>query len=254
MNKLIDEGYVIDDPKDLLSDADYAMLNNFSKELSDSKNKLISFYEFDSNLKKEDVEYFNLSGEDASVKITERIQYGDDHRRALGVKIKKAILKRDMDTSQIYCESSYDVTKFFYLREKICQAISKKYYSHIFGEKRVNFNCNTTRIAAYDEGCFIKKHRDGWSNNRIFVILLYLNQEWPKENGGELLVYDKNGNVIDVTPNGPKLCVLDFTQNNLEHEVKEIISGVRYNLVSFVEVNDDIVNTDAWKQNKKNLM
>lgn len=254
MNKLIEEGYIIEDPKDLLSESDYRSLYSIAKELSESEKKLISFYEFDSNLKKEDVEYFNLSGDDASVKIVERIPYGDDSRRILGIKIKKAILERDMDTGQIYGESSYDITKFYALRDKINKAISKKYYSHIFGNKDINFNCSTTRLAAYDEGCFIKKHRDGWSDNRVFVILLYMNIEWPKENGGELTIFDKNNNIIDIDPIGPKLCILDFTQNNLEHEVKKIISGTRYTLVSFVQIHDEFLGNDLWEEHKLKLI
>jgi len=49
-------------------------------------------------------------------------------------------------------------------------------------------------FAVYSEGDFYEKHFDAFkhSKNRVVTTVYYLNESWSKEDGGELIVYDKS--------------------------------------------------------------
>ena len=72
--------------------------------------------------------------------------------------------------------------------------------------------------ALYEKGAFYKKHLDQFKSNdkRSFSMIMYLNEGWVKEDGGELKVYHATKMQI-ITPNNQK-CVF-FRSNELEHEV-----------------------------------
>lgn len=76
-------------------------------------------------------------------------------------------------------------------------------------------------LAYYPAGAFYKKHIDRFANDssRVFTFILYLNESWKKEDGGELVVYDKLGNEIkSITPMGGRL--VGFMSDEFPHEVK----------------------------------
>ncbi|MBO1923698.1 2OG-Fe(II) oxygenase [Thiomicrorhabdus sp. 6S3-12] len=78
-------------------------------------------------------------------------------------------------------------------------------------------------FALYDKGDFYKRHRDSFKGaaNRILTTVLYLNPEWDKQWGGELLLYpddDQQQTVLaSVTPQIGRLAI--FMSENLPHEV-----------------------------------
>jgi len=75
-------------------------------------------------------------------------------------------------------------------------------------------------FALYEAGDFYEKHLDAFrgSKNRVVTTVLYLNKEWHKESGGELIIYDEEGNIITkVTPNMGTLVV--FMSDRFPHEV-----------------------------------
>ncbi len=75
-------------------------------------------------------------------------------------------------------------------------------------------------FALYEEGDFYEKHLDAFkgSKNRVVTTVLYLNQEWEESNGGELIIYDKNDNIIKkVVPNAGTFVV--FLSDKFPHEV-----------------------------------
>lgn len=51
-----------------------------------------------------------------------------------------------------------------------------------------------SHFAHYPAGAFYQKHFDAFvgQQNRILSVVLYLNDDWPKEAGGELLLYHSN--------------------------------------------------------------
>ena len=75
-------------------------------------------------------------------------------------------------------------------------------------------------FAVYQKGDFYEKHLDAFKNskNRVVTTVYYLNDGWREEDGGELLIYDKEGNFIKkVYPNANTLVV--FMSEEFPHEV-----------------------------------
>jgi SM-20-related protein len=74
-------------------------------------------------------------------------------------------------------------------------------------------------LAHYPEGSFYKKHLDQFKerSNRMITVILYLNENWQKGDGGELKVYKSDGETQLIEPVGNR-CVI-FRSDALEHEV-----------------------------------
>ena len=72
--------------------------------------------------------------------------------------------------------------------------------------------------ALYEKGSFYKRHLDQFKNNdcRKYTMILYLNEDWVKNDGGELCIY-QNGEEQNISPNEGKMVF--FKSNELEHEV-----------------------------------
>ena len=70
----------------------------------------------------------------------------------------------------------------------------------------------------YETGCYYKKHLDQFRNNdsRQFSMIMYLNEDWKENDGGEFCVHNE-GNSQNISPlNGKSVF---FKSNELEHEV-----------------------------------
>jgi len=74
-------------------------------------------------------------------------------------------------------------------------------------------------FAHYPKGSHYEKHLDQFKdrNNRLITFILYLNKNWNKGDGGELVIYDGVQNQTVVEPVARR-CVI-FRSNILEHEV-----------------------------------
>lgn len=72
--------------------------------------------------------------------------------------------------------------------------------------------------ALYEQGAFYKRHLDQFKTNdgRAFSMIMYLNEGWKEENGGELKLYRETGVQI-ISPDNQK-CVF-FKSDEIEHEV-----------------------------------
>lgn len=75
--------------------------------------------------------------------------------------------------------------------------------------------------ALYKTGDFYKTHLDSFKGqaNRMVSTVLYLNLDWDAKNGGELVLYNENEEIIQttVTPSIGKLVV--FLSEQIPHEV-----------------------------------
>jgi len=75
-------------------------------------------------------------------------------------------------------------------------------------------------FARYEKGDFYEKHLDAFRNskNRVVTTVYYLNDRWQTDDGGELLLYDKEENYITtVMPHANTLVV--FMSEIFPHEV-----------------------------------
>lgn len=76
-------------------------------------------------------------------------------------------------------------------------------------------------FAVYEPGAYYRRHLDAFrgSTNRMLTTVLYLNREWQADDGGELLVYEQEGEtVLEAIPPGfGKLAI--FLSEMFPHEV-----------------------------------
>ena len=97
------------------------------------------------------------------------------------------------------------------ITQQLQDAINQHFYLGLF-ELEVHF-------ALYAPNAFYKRHLDQHKNQdtRVVTLITYLNENWNKEDGGELQLYLKDGQTVSVLPNaGTVVC---FLSAEYEHEV-----------------------------------
>ena len=72
--------------------------------------------------------------------------------------------------------------------------------------------------AYYDTGSFYKKHIDQFKSDsgRKYSVVIYLNEKWKEEDGGQLVLY-KDGDAIKISPEAGR--IVFFESDKIEHEV-----------------------------------
>jgi len=87
-------------------------------------------------------------------------------------------------------------------------------------------------MAHYPAGAFYKKHKDAFKNDdaRRITVILYLNKNWVKGNGGELKLYLEN-RTETIAPTAGRLLVFE---SHLEHEVLESKAD-RYSITGWLK-------------------
>lgn len=95
-----------------------------------------------------------------------------------------------------------------------------------------------SHFAHYPPNAFYKRHVDAFQGekNRILSVVLYLNRNWKKHDGGELVLYEskEDMNGIMVTPELGTLVV--FLSEEFPHEVLPA-STDRYSIAGWYRVN-----------------
>jgi SM-20-related protein len=92
-------------------------------------------------------------------------------------------------------------------------------------------------FAIYEEGDFYEKHLDAFreSKNRVVTTVYYLNKNFKESDGGELVVYDEENNLLTkVVPNANTLVV--FMSEKFPHEVLPAIKK-RYSIAGWFRVD-----------------
>jgi SM-20-related protein len=87
----------------------------------------------------------------------------------------------------------------------------------------------------YETGSFYKKHFDQFRNNssRQYSMILYLNDDWKENDGGELCIYP-TGNPQLISPiNGKSVF---FKSSELEHEVL-LTNKPRLSITGWLKIN-----------------
>ena len=100
-----------------------------------------------------------------------------------------------------------------------------------------------------DKGDFYKKHKDAFKGegNRVLSVVVYLNQNWSRDDGGELVIYDQSlansaiieHNKITVTPSFGTIVV--FLSEEFPHEVLPALRD-RYAIAGWFRLNTSIAN------------
>ncbi|TWX52241.1 2OG-Fe(II) oxygenase [Colwellia hornerae] len=106
-----------------------------------------------------------------------------------------------------------------------------------------------SHFAHYAKGDFYKKHKDAFKGegNRVLSVVVYLNQHWSADDGGELVIYDKNSRGSTVIDNS-KITVLPsygtivvFLSEEFPHEVLPAKRD-RYSIAGWFRLNNSIDN------------
>lgn len=106
-----------------------------------------------------------------------------------------------------------------------------------------------SHFAHYAKGDFYKKHKDAFKGegNRVLSVVVYLNQNWSTDDGGELVIYDKQSSTsaiidnskITVTPSFGTIVV--FLSEDFPHEVLPAKRD-RYSIAGWFRLNNSIAN------------
>lgn len=208
----IGNGYIIGNGTEFFGDRYEELLNNVYNELSNIKD---SFLIVSSENQVDNVKLITESG------------FAEQNKK------KEEILKNPNIVQIWFQSTSNPVTPSVPALEMYCGDKLKKFYY-----KKYKFGNPVFNMSIYNKGCFIKNHIDGYSgnDNRLCVVILYLNKDWKKGMGGELIVKTETGDSIEVEPTFGNFAILDFTTGNLEHEVKPVLSETfnRKALISFM--------------------
>ncbi len=107
-------------------------------------------------------------------------------------------------------ERDQSLSPFFDLMEDLIQKLKRYCFISLSGSE--------FHLAKYPIGSGYARHLDQFNkrNNRQITVLIYLNKQWKKGDGGELKIYRENGDVI-VEPIAKRLLL--FRSDSVEHEV-----------------------------------
>ena len=106
------------------------------------------------------------------------------------------------------------------IREIFLEIVKYSYGYEMLG-KILEINRNLINVTNFTKGCFIEDHSDGGNPNMVCNILVYLNDDWESENGGELIVKNK----YLIQPRWGNFAILDFVKHNPSHSVNSILKS-----------------------------
>lgn len=128
---------------------------------------------------------------------------------------------------------------------EILDDISLKIIQKIYSQKNYKKNMfgYYGTFSLFENGHYIENHRDGNSNNRVCNLLIYLNDDYQKGDGGELILTTLLGDKIITEPKFGNFVVLDFTQSNgVEHCVTTVNGNFkRYTYMGGFILTDEFV-------------
>lgn len=129
--------------------------------------------------------------------------------------------------------------EFIILMESMRAELNQSLYLGLFDYE--------SHYAIYQEGDFYKQHIDALKgkSNRVLSTILYLNEKWNTEDGGELIIYSEDKKTIleTVIPNAGTMVI--FLSEQFPHEVLAA-KKIRYSIAGWFRVNaSDSQNIDT---------
>lgn len=117
--------------------------------------------------------------------------------------------------------------------EKLRLALNLRLFLGLF-----DYECHYT---CYPVGAFYKRHLDAFSDsrNRIITTVFYLNPNWRPGDGGELLLFSMENNVLieKIAPEYGKMVL--FLSEKFPHEVA-ITYKARYSISGWFRINNSL--------------
>lgn len=218
-----------------IKDFDIDFYNFLDKFLScDDQNNLKEMFHtfrFDSVTK--NIRYMspNRSFIDAQEKQINLFNECEDHS-----KISQAwYFQNDMDYIQSFLQKKNIELKGINVKEKIentTNNILKYFYEDI---DYTDISHNELQFSFYDVNNVFTPHSDGMTIN-LCSILIYLNKDYKKENGGILLLNDE-----EVVPELGTVALMDLSKHDIKHGVTTVTSGMgRYAIFNFPKLKSII--------------
>ncbi|MGG8496413.1 2OG-Fe(II) oxygenase [Tenacibaculum sp. TC6] len=125
-------------------------------------------------------------------------------------------------------EKSENVTERLFIQKmnEFVEYLNKTCYTSI--------NAFEFHYAYYDVGSFYKRHVDQFKNDngRLFSFVMYLNDNWQFNDGGELVLYTQQQTEI-ILPIGGRVAF--FKSDVIEHEVKVALTKPRLSIVGWMK-------------------
>ena len=121
-------------------------------------------------------------------------------------------------------EKDTELIPFFELMDELIQKLKQYCY--------LSLTDSEFHIAKYPSGSHYNRHLDQFQerSNRQITVLIYLNENWEKGDGGELKIYRNNGDIL-VEPIAKRLLL--FKSDSVEHEVLTT-NVTRYSLTGWL--------------------
>jgi len=121
-------------------------------------------------------------------------------------------------------EKDSGLNPFFELMDELIQKLKQYCY--------LSLTDSEFHIAKYPPGSHYNRHLDQFQerSNRQITVLIYLNENWEKGDGGELKIYRNNGDIL-VEPIAKRLLL--FKSDSVEHEVLTT-NVTRYSLTGWL--------------------
>jgi hypothetical protein len=119
-----------------------------------------------------------------------------------------------------------------------------QFQNYIFNMVKYFFDFDETQeytlfspsISYYEKGCSLGNHSDGTNTGRICSLLIYLNEDYDENDGGILILQNKE----KVVPVFGRVAIIDLQSFDIPHEVTEVTGGLgRFAILSFVKKAED---------------
>ncbi|SFU12874.1 SM-20-related protein [Algoriphagus locisalis] len=111
-------------------------------------------------------------------------------------------------------ESSINPFEIIYLKKV------GKFIDHLNKTCFTSIKSFESHYSNYEKMSFYKRHIDQFKSEkgRKFSIIVYLNQDWQDEDGGQLSLYPESGETQNISPIGGR--IVFFRSDEMEHEVQ----------------------------------
>ena len=229
VEKFRTEGYLYDSMENYFSIINFEDYKNLKLKIDEKDIKRFAkydyWYKFNNCSYQEEIVYSDFLKKDADKTIAD-IVFQKSHEYML-----KKIDECAFEPTWVF-GTNLDNEIGSMIHQPLISNFQKEFKKLYYTDKEFKSYYGSNKLQFYDKGCKIRLHDDGKDINRLCVFIYFLNTKWNPENGGHLIVYDKNNNPIKLNPVFPNFAVLD-SNLNLFHEVEKVKNDIKYNIVSF---------------------
>jgi Rps23 Pro-64 3,4-dihydroxylase Tpa1-like proline 4-hydroxylase len=103
-------------------------------------------------------------------------------------------------------------------------------------EENASLTHKELQLTYYNENCRFTPHTDGPQSGILCSMILYLNENYNRDNGGLLVFNDEL-----ITPELGICAIMDLTKHDIRHGVTKVVGGSgRFAILSFPKLKTDI--------------